>query len=132
MKIAEGPISLLGNARINNKVTTYSVIEIGNQILQKIAVPNSLDNFLSRGLNQQGVSKLFLRGKVLCGIQTPDGKIYCYRANPVAGVILCVCGVPFILFFGVGLLFIWQGAAELMNYALTSKLKAMGATALKL
>jgi hypothetical protein len=132
MKIAEGNIVLLGNAKISNTATTYSVIEIGDQILQKIVVPNSLDNFLSRALAQQGRSKLYLSRKVLCGVETPDGKVYCYKAKPISGLIMCIVGIPLIPFFGVGLMFIWQGAAELSNYGVTSKLKAKGATALSL
>lgn len=128
MKVVEGNLTLLGNATIQNKITSYSVLEIGDQILQKIKVPRSLDNFLSRALDQQGTTTLYFQGKILCGVRTPDGKIYCYNARPVAGAILCVLGVPLIPVFGIGLLFVWHGISELRNAAVTSQLKSMGAT----
>jgi hypothetical protein len=132
MQVIEGSVTLLGNATIANKVTTYSVIEIGGQIVQKVRVPTSLDNFLTRALNQDGTSKLFLRGKLLVGVQTPEKKIYCYKANAFAGLFLCIVGVPLIPFLGIGLIFIWQGVAELKNVAAVSELKAMGATPISL
>ncbi|WP_306393319.1 hypothetical protein [Telluria beijingensis] len=128
MNTIEGNLTLLGNATIQNKLTTYTVVEIGDRILQKIAVPSSLDNFMSRALNQNGTTKLFMQGRLVCGIQTPDGKIYCYNARPVVGAILCLLGVPLIPFFGLGLLVIWQGVGELRNASVTGRLKAMGAT----
>jgi len=130
MQVVEGSLVLLGNATIQGKVTTYSVIEIGDQILQKVRVPRSLDNFLSRALQQNGITKLFLNGKIVCGVQTPEGKIYCYKASTIAGLILCIAGVPLTVVFGIGLLFIWQGVAELRNASVTNQLKAMGATAI--
>lgn len=132
MKIVEGNIVLLGNSSIKTQTKIYSVIEIGNTILQKITVPISLDNFLGRGLDQHGNSKLYLSGKVLCGIQTPDGKIYCFKTKPISALVSCIFGVPMIPFFGLGLVFIWQGIAELKNHAVTSKLRSMGATALSM
>jgi len=128
MQVVEGNLILLGNATIQGKITNYSVIEIGDRILQKVRVPRSLDNFLSRALQQNGSTTLYLNGKILCGVRTPEGKIYCYKASPIAGFFLCVCGVPLTLVFGLGLLFIWQGVAELRNASVTGKLQAMGAT----
>ena len=132
MQVVEGNLVLLGNATIQGKVTTYSVIEIGDQILQKVRVPRSLDNFLSRALQQNGSSTLYLNGKLVCGVRTPEGKLYCYKANTFAGALLCILGVPVIPVFGIGLVFIWQGVAELRNASVTNELKAMGATPISL
>lgn len=132
MKIVEGNLSLLGNATIQRHITQYTVIEIGDTVLQRVRVPTSLDNFLSRALKQSGNTKLFLNGKVLCGIQTPEGKLYCYRAKPIAALILCAAGIPLIPFFGLGLLFLWQGIGEFKNYSIANKLRGMGATAIEL
>lgn len=132
MKIVEGNLTLLGNATIQNKLIKYSVIEIGDQVLQNTTVPNSLDNFLSRAFKQQGNTKLFLNGKVLCGVETPEGKLYCYKANFSAAIVLCVAGVALIPLLGLGLIFIAQGVAELKNHDITKKLKEMGATVVTL
>lgn len=81
MKEYQGELHMLGDASASKSMTNYSVIEIGGQVLQKIKVPGGLNNFLSKSLRQDGDTTLYLNGKVLLGIKTPEGKLYCYDAK---------------------------------------------------
>ena len=132
MSTYQGELTSLGNSVIRNTVTTYSIIEIGDQVIQKIKVPNSLDNFLVKSLKQGGTTKLYLSGSLLVGVTLSDGKSYCYKAKPIAGLLILLIGIPLIPFFGVGLFFIWQGFGELRNYSLSKELANQGATQISL
>lgn len=76
MKIITGKIKTLGNAKKVNDHTIYSVIEIGNDTIQKIQIADSLDNFLIKALNQNGETTLYIQRKSIYGITLSDRKSY--------------------------------------------------------
>jgi len=120
---------MLGNATLVNKFTTYSVIEIGNQLLQHVVVPNTLDNFLGRALHQPGDTRLFMSNLTLLGVGLPDGKLYCYPGRSDLGLLFCILGILTTPLFGIGLLAIAIGATELRNARMANDLRAQGAIA---
>lgn len=110
MKTIAGEIKLLGNSTINKGVTEYSVIEIGDTILRNMFVTAGLDNYVQRGLTQDGECTIhFLKHKIM-GIHLPDGKLYC-EGEPfgttffIFWIILSIFAIPF---FGLGLVSLWQ------------------------
>ncbi len=124
MKEIEGYVSLLGNSSVSGKgVTTYSVIKIGDKVLQKIKIPTSLDSFLIVG---ERVT-IYMRKSIILGVKREDGIIYCYSARPFMAVLLILCGIPTLLVFCIGILFIWMGWAEILNYQFVAELKNKGA-----
>ena len=124
MKKITGTITRLGNATINKKVTTYSIIEIGSELLQKVRISTGLDSFLNAG----STATLFVRGKSILGIKLEDGKFYCHKSSPISALILIIIGIPLIFLFGLGLILIFFAAGELLNYQVTSQLEREGAT----
>lgn len=112
MKEIIGSLNSLGNSQIilsniNSGVAIYSTIEIGDKVLEKIAVQRSLDNFLQRGLSLSGNVKLYIVGSQLLGIELPDGKSYYQKARNLR--FFCALLLPFILTFASGLIFITDG-----------------------
>lgn len=74
----KGHLTLLGNSKgLNSKRREYSVIEIGDQVLQNISISTKLDNFLCRALRWDGECVLYLVNDIIFALTTPDGKIYC-------------------------------------------------------
>jgi len=81
-----GNLTLLGNAQEHvtsdegqnhSRNWVYSIIEIGDHVLKKIHVTKSLDNFLSRGLDQDGETTLHLvSNSRLLAVDLPDGSAY--------------------------------------------------------
>ena len=132
MQMSEGVISMLGNSSGNSKARTYSVIEVGSTTLQNKVISSSLDNYLQRAYSMGGISKLYLRGKLILGVELSDGKIYYYRGNSLFALINIILGIPLILFFGLGLFIIWQGVAEMGNVKVGDELKRRGGVAVKL
>ena len=128
MSTYQGELSSLGNSVVKNAITTYSIIEIGEHVLQKIKVPNSLDNFLVKSLKQGGTTKLYISGSMLVGVTLSDGKSYCYKAKPIAGFVTILFGILTIPFFGLGLIYIWHGFGELSNHNMCKELVQQGAT----
>lgn len=140
MKKISGNLTLLGDSITSGAMTNYSVIEIGDQVLQKIKVPRGLDNFLTRALSQIGVTTIYLNGKVLLGVTLPDGKTYCYDAKvwKITFVIFILVGLPLIEIIGLGvgaaiftavifIPFYINIFAEIRNYYITTELKSQGA-----
>ena len=136
----QGELTVLGDAVSNGAMTTYSIIEIGGAVLQKIKVPSGLNNFLPRALNQNGKTTLYVNGKVLIGVKLPDGKLYCYDAKvfKILWYILILVGLPVVEIFGLGtgaaiftavifIPFYINILAEINNYSVSSQLKAQGA-----
>lgn len=100
----KGHLTLLGNSKGLNSKREYSVIEIGDQVLQSISISTKLDNFLRRALKWDGQCVLYLVNDIVFAITTPDGKTYC---DPKDGYIfeslLGVVGV-FAVLYGFELL----------------------------
>ena len=126
MRVVEGRLTLLGNSTMDSKQRIYSVIQIGDHLLQKIYVVNAMDSFLQQSLNQPGTTRLHLLGKFLMGVQLPNGKLYCYSNNMIWPLVVMGCGVPLIPFFGFGLYVIWLGVAELRRVLAGKSLQSMG------
>src|SRR5438128_7128260 len=120
MKTVEGSLKLLGNSSWTEKVKTYSVIEIGDHLLQNVRVPVSLDNFLERALRESGTTRLFMSRSLLLGVGLPDGKLYCYKSLPVPlSVLLMGVGLLLTPLFGMGLLLLWPMIGEFRNGLVT-------------
>ena len=73
----KGHLTLLGNSKGLNSKREYSVIEIGDQVLQNISISTKLDNFLCRALRWDGQCVLYLVNGSIFALTTPDGKTYC-------------------------------------------------------
>lgn len=73
----KGQLTLLGNSKGLNSKREYSVIEIGDQVLQNISISTKLDNFLCRALRWDGQCVLYLVNDSIFALTTPDGKTYC-------------------------------------------------------
>lgn len=140
MKIYKGQIKMLGKSSNEKKHSTYSIIEIGDNILKNIVVSDELDNFLSRSLNSKGESTLYLNYKALVGIKSPDGKLYCQNIGMYKIILLSVFCAAFIAvgfstwgFLGAILSLViafpltFGLIGELVNLSITNKLKAQGA-----
>jgi len=81
MEPIKGELKLLGN-NISNKVGyRYSLIEIGDTILQDIIILDKLQNYLSTSLNKDGDIILYIHKNIIYGITTQDGKTYCTKVK---------------------------------------------------
>lgn len=132
MSTYQGEITSLGNSVTKNAITTYTIIEIGDQVIQKIKVPNSLDNFLVKSLQQGGTTKLYINGSMLVGVTLGNGKSYCYKAKPISGLIIILFGILTIPLFGLGFIYIWHGFGEFTNHSMCKELVQNGATQISL
>lgn len=132
MSTYQGEITSLGNSVTKNAITTYTIIEIGDQVIQKIKVPNSLDNFLVKSLQQGGTTKLYINGSMLVGVTLGNGKSYCYKAKPIAGLVIILFGILTIPLFGLGFIYIWHGFGEFTNHSMCKELVQNGATQISL
>lgn len=100
----KGHLTLLGNSKGLNSKREYSVIEIGDQVLQNISISTKLDNFLCRALRWDGQCVLYLVNDSIFALTTPDGKIYCNPENGyVFDILLGVIGA-FAVLYGFELL----------------------------
>lgn len=142
MRVVEGSLTMLGESVSSRAITKYSLIEIGGHVLQKIKVPDGINNFLPRALNQTGNTTLYLSGSMLLGIKLPDGKIYCYDSKiwKIAYHVAILGGLPIAEIFGLGvgaalftavifIPFYINILAEIKNYSVSSDLKRQGAIA---
>lgn len=148
MRVVEGVISLIGNSSTQNGVTKYSVIQIGDETLQRVKSSESLGNYLAMALKQGGRSKIHIRGKMILGISLSDGKTFCYKPNYFGAAILAVIGLgligwvlswsniianPFAYFVGaVGGLTLVQVYGEYLNYQNVKMLRNDGAVAISI
>lgn len=81
MNIYEGRLKKLGVAQMQSDQRKYSLIEVGDDIVQNIWVSHKLNAFLDDGLNTSQPTKLWvlkmgLAGKGLAGVQVAGGKTY--------------------------------------------------------
>lgn len=86
MREIVGVVKSLGASKVihsnlNSGTVIYSTIEIGENILQKIGVARSLNNYLERALNVNSDVKFYLVGRDIFGIEFPDGKIYYQKSR---------------------------------------------------
>ena len=113
----EGIVKVLGPSRTALQaisVTTYSYIEIGDRIIKKVMVFEAMNGPLQMALQSGGVATLFVKNGYLCGMRTPDGKIY---ASEMAGRIglyvalasAAILGLITLPLFGMGLFFFYMG-----------------------
>jgi hypothetical protein len=132
MKEVKGSLKMLGSADIQTtiepgvSVYTYSVIEIGDAILGGIQVRGGLNNFLRRGLQQDGTVTLYLIRARLVGVQLPDGKLYYQKANRVLVSFFLIFSIALIPFLGLGLLMLPSSVSEFRSYRLGRRLGKQG------
>jgi hypothetical protein len=112
-----GTLKVLGPSRTVSQgvtMTTYSHIEIGDRIIKKVMVFQSMNGPLQLASQNPGVTILFIKNGYLCGIRTPDGKIYASEMAGRVGIyVTLVCaaflGLITLPIFGMGLFFLWIG-----------------------
>jgi len=80
----EGKLTRLGNSVSNGSITVYSHIEIGDEVIKKVAINNNLDGFLREGLKGSGLVKIWtiknsMTVKGVAALQVGDGKKYASR-----------------------------------------------------
>src|SRR5215470_13770035 len=88
-----GALKVLGPSRTVSQgitVTTYSHIEIGDRIIKKVMVFQSMTGPLQVASQNPGVTTLFIKNRYLCGIRTPDGKTYASETVGRVGIYLCL------------------------------------------
>ncbi len=99
----------------------YDVIEIGDQIIQKVRTARSLGDFIARGLGQQ--TTLYLVGPMIVGVKLADGKVYYWKRSALV-VVFCLVLVPV---WGLGLLCALFLKSDLEHVlSVQPKLKALG------
>ena len=81
MEIVEGDLRKLGKATVNQKITKYSLIQIGNQIISDASVSNKLDNYLTDGLKTTQPTKLWISRNEILAVQVAGGQRY-YSKTP--------------------------------------------------
>ena len=117
MEQIEGIVKVLGPSRTTLQaisVTTYSYIEIGDRVIKKIMVFEAMNGPLQLAVQNSGVATLFIKNGYLCGIRTPDGKIY---ASEMAGTIFlylalgsaAILGLLTLPLLGMGVFFLYIG-----------------------
>lgn len=146
MRTVEGIIEMIGDSYVKNDIVTYTTIQIGNETLQKVKCSQSLANYISMGLKKGGVSKIFIRGKVILGVSHSYGKKFCYKPNFVNALILGTIGLGIIAWVGswsnvisnpfayviggLGALTLYQVYGEYINFQAMRKLQSEGAVAI--
>src|SRR5262245_61200881 len=111
----EGIVKVLGPSRTTLQaisVTTYSYIEIGDRIIKKVMVFEAMNGPLQLALQNSGVTTLFIKNGYLCGMRTPDGKIYASEMAKSLGLYVAlgaggILGLITLPLFGMGLFFFY-------------------------
>lgn len=105
----EGNLKMLGNSTISDKGAKYSVIEIGEHLIQNATITKNLDNYLQRALGNQNPVAIWQSESAIKGVVV-DGKLYAEApatgvavwifATLISGLFsLFVVGIPFLLKF---------------------------------
>lgn len=138
-----GPLTLLGNSKWqgNGKIRTYSTVEIGDEVLNEVAITNSLDNYLDGALRLPGDTtlhvagagwgRLFGIGYRILAIELPDGKRYYTRMSLVPALLFIAVGICLIPVIGVGLLILPMGLLLLMHGLTAQRLGRQGGRAVE-
>lgn len=131
MREVTGVLSMLGSGSvIENQIgkgfVRYDVIEIGDQIVQKLRTARSLGDFIARGLGKEVT--LYLIGNMIIGVKLSDGKLYYWKRGKSV-VIICLLALPF---WGMGLIFALFLRNDLEHILMVQpKLASMGGIPLK-
>lgn len=82
----------------------YTVIQVDEQLLQKVKVSQSLDNFLKKARSSSDKVMLWTiydnKKNRLVGIEFPDGKRYVtgwWQMKPITGMILATIGLALVV-----------------------------------
>jgi len=91
MQVYEGRLKKLGVAQAGTGQKKYSLIEIGDNVVQNVVVGNKLDNFLDDGLQTIEPTKLWtipmgIMGTGLVAVQVESGKKYVSAPFSFSGV----------------------------------------------
>ena len=73
---ASGVLRGLGNSKMSSGFVAYTVVEIGDEVLQKVDIPRPLDNFLRFSLQSVEETDLYIVGRTILGVKTSDGRTY--------------------------------------------------------
>lgn len=108
MKIASGYLRRLGESTVdmNAETKTYSLIEVGDQIIPNVTVSRKLANFVSDGVGVEVT--LHLHGSVIVACEVNGKTYYDSQYASVSGKLgVMACGVVagFLLMIGFSLLF---------------------------
>lgn len=126
MKSVQGVVAMLGYTNVGRKTVTYSVIEIGNQILADAVVPKPLIKYLIRSSHIAESSVLYVSGKRLIGLQVGGGKTYYHRPNPLLlalATLVSIALIPVLL----GLYTLWLCMRHWGYVSAGARLAAQGA-----
>jgi hypothetical protein len=113
----EGTLKVLGPSRTTLQaisVTTYSYIEIGDRIIKNVMVFEAMNGPLQIAVQNAAVVTLFTKNGYLCGVRTPDGKIYASEMANRIGLYVCLgaaalLGLITLPLLGMGLFFFYIG-----------------------
>jgi len=113
----EGTLKVLGPSRTVSQgvtMTTCSHIEIGDRIIKKVMVFQPMTGPLQVACQNPGVTTLFIKNRYLCGIRTPDGKVYASEMVGRVGIYVCLVAAAFLglitlPLLGMGVFFLWLG-----------------------
>lgn len=76
MQKTSGVLRSLGSSTVSSDFVAYTIIEIGDEVLQKIDIPKPLDNFLRFSVQSVAQTDLYIVGRTILGLKTADGKAY--------------------------------------------------------
>lgn len=106
MKEYSGVLKNLGGATVasdklrgsDQMITSYSYIQIGDQMIKKVSVQTGIDQELGRAQGQE--ITVYMKGKYLLGIKLSDGRTF---ASEWGGVFLS--GLHFLLMLPLAIIF---------------------------
>ncbi|MDE1145009.1 MAG: hypothetical protein PW843_00095 [Azospirillaceae bacterium] len=129
MKQISGRLTMLGDSIVKTNQCDYSLIKIGNNILQSVVVPSGINNFLD--VHNDGETTIyyvdpFLFRKVIVGIGLPSGEKYCMGPGFFTSVMLLLCSIILIPLLGFGLLFLPTAVGSLVVDSAAAKLRDQG------
>ncbi|WP_145754406.1 hypothetical protein [Nitrospirillum amazonense] len=107
----------------------YTLIKIGENILQKPIVPLSINNFLDvhdGGDTNIYYIKLFFTNPIFVGIETPYGDKYCTKRNILMSLFLLLGSIFLVPFLGFGLLFLPSAFSSLAIDCAAAELRGKG------
>ncbi|MDG3442632.1 hypothetical protein [Nitrospirillum amazonense] len=129
MRSVTGRLSLPGNGIVAGKFSKYSVVKIGDIVLNNIHIAESLDSFLN--VHTQGDTTIYWNGNWLSGrqiraIRTPSGDLYYLKRSILFVTFFVVFSILTIPILGFGLLLLPALLAD-FNYCLAAtEFKAQG------
>lgn len=81
MEIYEGKLERISSGTSTSDMTTYTLVEIGDEVVKNLVLNNKLDSFLRDGVNTSQPTKLWtismpFRKRGLIAVQIGEGKKY--------------------------------------------------------